>query len=70
MSIGYTPTICPYCSYPYFRLQVLPSEQGGVSHRSSRPQQVRPAGMRLADCNVKEETESILFIPDEPQALH
>jgi hypothetical protein len=50
-------------------MQVPPLEQGGVSQRSSRPQQVLP-GARPADCNVNDEAERILSILLLPHCLH
>jgi hypothetical protein len=50
-------------------LHPSPSEQGGFSQRSSRPQHVRPA-KRCEDCSVKKPAERILSISEAPQLLH
>lgn len=50
----------------YPRRHSPPSEQGGVSHRSSRPQQVRPAGRTVCPLNMTG-AESSLSNDELPQ---
>jgi hypothetical protein len=53
---------------PYSRLQEPPDEQGGVSQRSSCPQQVLPA-LLVTFLVKREATDRILLISCEPQSL-